>query len=141
MCLEAVGFILAKFEPKRSHGDPIRGQNYGFGTYDMCWNIWNCLFGSNTPSITDTSCLAECLLSGKMLLNPSVPPIVKFWPHPPVRATFFVLGRCNDLLQSGGESLGHLPDDELHQSGIERHLILSDLVPKVKHKKSDSSRL
>ena len=37
--LEAVGFILAKFEPKRSHGDPIRDQNYGFGTYDMCWNI------------------------------------------------------------------------------------------------------
>ena len=24
MFLEAVGFILAKFEPKRSHGDPIR---------------------------------------------------------------------------------------------------------------------
>ncbi len=37
--LEAVGFILAKFEPKPSHGDPIRDQNYGFGTYDMCWNI------------------------------------------------------------------------------------------------------
>ena len=37
--LEAVGFILAKFEPKRSHGDPIRDQNYGFGTYDMCWNV------------------------------------------------------------------------------------------------------
>ncbi len=35
-CLEAVGFILAKFEPKRSHGDPIRDQNYGFGTFDMC---------------------------------------------------------------------------------------------------------
>ncbi len=34
--LEAVGFILAKFEPKRSHGDPIRDQNYGLGTYDMC---------------------------------------------------------------------------------------------------------
>ncbi len=34
--LEAVGFILAKFEPKRSHGDPIRDQNYGFGTFDMC---------------------------------------------------------------------------------------------------------
>ena len=38
--LEAVGFILAKFEPKPSHGDPIRDQNYGFGTYDMCWNIY-----------------------------------------------------------------------------------------------------
>ena len=38
--LEAVGFILAKFEPKRSHGDPIRDQNYGLGTYDMCWNIY-----------------------------------------------------------------------------------------------------
>ena len=37
--LEAVGFILAKFEPKRSHEDPIRDQNYGFGTYDMCWNV------------------------------------------------------------------------------------------------------
>ncbi len=36
--LEAVGFILAKFEAKPSHGDPIRDQNYGFGTYDMCWN-------------------------------------------------------------------------------------------------------
>ena len=34
--LEAVGFILAKFEPKRSHGDPIRDQNYGLGTFDMC---------------------------------------------------------------------------------------------------------
>ena len=34
--LEAVGFILAKFEPKRSHGDPIRDQNYGFGTFGMC---------------------------------------------------------------------------------------------------------
>ncbi len=38
--LEAVGFILAKFEPKPSHGDPIRDQNYGLGTYDMCWNIY-----------------------------------------------------------------------------------------------------
>ena len=38
--LEAVGFILAKFEPKPSHGDPIRDQNYGFGMYDMCWNIY-----------------------------------------------------------------------------------------------------
>ncbi len=36
---EAVGFILAEFEPKPSHGDPIRGQNCGFGTSDMCWNI------------------------------------------------------------------------------------------------------
>ncbi len=32
--LEAVGFILAKFEPKRSHGDPVRGRNCGFGTDD-----------------------------------------------------------------------------------------------------------
>ena len=31
--LEAIGFILAKFEPKPSHGDPIRDQNYGFGMY------------------------------------------------------------------------------------------------------------
>ena len=38
--LEAVGSILAEFEPKRSHGDPIRDQKYGFGTYDMCWNIY-----------------------------------------------------------------------------------------------------
>ena len=30
--LEAVGFILAEFGPKPSHGDPIRDQNYGFGT-------------------------------------------------------------------------------------------------------------
>ena len=29
--LEAVGFILAEFEPKPSHGDPIRDQNYGLG--------------------------------------------------------------------------------------------------------------
>ena len=36
--LEAVGFILAKFEPKPSHGDPIRDPNCGFGTYDTCWN-------------------------------------------------------------------------------------------------------
>ncbi len=34
--LEAVGFILAKFELKPSHGDPIRDQKYGFGTFDMC---------------------------------------------------------------------------------------------------------
>ncbi len=39
--LEAVGSILAKFEPKPSHGDPIRDQNCGVGTYDMYWNIWN----------------------------------------------------------------------------------------------------
>ncbi len=32
MFLEAVGSILAEFEPKPSHGDPIRDQNYGFGT-------------------------------------------------------------------------------------------------------------
>ena len=37
--LEAVGFILAK-QPKPSHGDPIRDQNYGLGTYDMCQNIY-----------------------------------------------------------------------------------------------------
>ncbi len=43
--------MMAKFEPKPSHGDPIRDQNYGFGTYDMFWNIWNWLFGSNTPSL------------------------------------------------------------------------------------------
>ncbi len=48
--LEAVGFVLAKFEPKPSHGDPIRDQKYGFGTYDMCWNIykWHACPGSNT---------------------------------------------------------------------------------------------
>ena len=34
--LEAVGFILAEFGPERSHGDPIRDQKYGFGTFDMC---------------------------------------------------------------------------------------------------------
>ncbi len=34
--LEAVGSILSEFEPEPSHGDPIRDQNYGFGTYDMC---------------------------------------------------------------------------------------------------------
>ena len=34
--LEAVGFILAEFGPKPSHGDPIRDQNYGLGTYDVC---------------------------------------------------------------------------------------------------------
>ncbi len=32
--LEAVGFILTEFELKRSHGDPIRGRSYGFGTDD-----------------------------------------------------------------------------------------------------------
>ncbi len=35
--LEAVGFILAKFELKPSHVDPIRDQNCGFGTYGMCF--------------------------------------------------------------------------------------------------------
>ncbi len=35
--LEAVGFVLAEFEPKPSHGDPVRGQNCGLGTYDMSW--------------------------------------------------------------------------------------------------------
>ena len=39
--LEAVGFILAEFGPKPSHGDPIRDQNYGFGMYEMCWNIYS----------------------------------------------------------------------------------------------------
>ena len=34
--LEAVGSILAEFGPKPSHGSPIRHQNCGFGTYDMC---------------------------------------------------------------------------------------------------------
>ncbi len=34
--LEAVGFVLAKFELKPRHGDPIRDQKYGFGTFDMC---------------------------------------------------------------------------------------------------------
>ncbi len=33
--LEAVGFILAEFELKRSHGDPIRDNIYGFGTCDL----------------------------------------------------------------------------------------------------------
>ena len=33
---EAVRFILAEFGPKPSHVDPIRGQNCGFGMYDMC---------------------------------------------------------------------------------------------------------
>ncbi len=32
MFLEAIGFILAEFELKRSHGDPIRDIFYGFGT-------------------------------------------------------------------------------------------------------------
>ena len=31
---------MAEFELKLSHGDPIRDQNYGFGTYDMCWNMY-----------------------------------------------------------------------------------------------------
>ncbi len=30
--MEAVGSILAEYEPKPSHGDPIRDQNYGYGT-------------------------------------------------------------------------------------------------------------
>ncbi len=34
--LEAVGFILAEFEPKPSHRDPIHGRNYSFKTHDMC---------------------------------------------------------------------------------------------------------
>ena len=29
--LVPVGFILAGFEPERSHGDPFRNQNCGFG--------------------------------------------------------------------------------------------------------------
>ncbi len=29
--LEALRFILTEFEPKPSHGDPIRGQNCGLG--------------------------------------------------------------------------------------------------------------
>ena len=28
------GFVLAEFEPKGSHGDPVRGQSRGFGTDD-----------------------------------------------------------------------------------------------------------
>ncbi len=32
--LEAIEFILAKFEPKRSHGDPVRGRNCDLGTGD-----------------------------------------------------------------------------------------------------------
>ncbi len=33
--LEAVGFILAEFELKRSHGDPIRDNFCGFGTCEL----------------------------------------------------------------------------------------------------------
>jgi len=33
--LEAVGFVLAEFELKRSHGDPIRESFYGFGTCEL----------------------------------------------------------------------------------------------------------
>ncbi len=33
--LEAVGFILAEFRLKRSHGDPIRDNFYGFGTCEL----------------------------------------------------------------------------------------------------------
>ncbi len=33
--LEAVGFILAEFELKRSHGDPIRDIFCGFGTREL----------------------------------------------------------------------------------------------------------
>ena len=33
--LEAVGFILAEFELKRSHGDPIRDNFYGFWTREL----------------------------------------------------------------------------------------------------------
>ncbi len=32
--LGGVGFILAEFGPKRSHGDPVRDPNCGFGTDD-----------------------------------------------------------------------------------------------------------
>ena len=34
--LEALRFILAEFGPEPSYGDPIRGPNCGFGTYDIC---------------------------------------------------------------------------------------------------------
>ncbi len=37
--LEAVGFILAEFEPKRSHGDPVRCQNCGLGEKIQRYNI------------------------------------------------------------------------------------------------------
>ncbi len=33
--LEAVGFNLAEFELKRSHGGPIRDNFYGFGTCEL----------------------------------------------------------------------------------------------------------
>ena len=35
MFLEAVGFILVEFELKRSHGDPIRDNFYGFWTREL----------------------------------------------------------------------------------------------------------
>ncbi len=50
-CLEAVGFVLAEFEPKLSHGDPVRGRNCGFGTYDMCWNMVPRYHGTMVPCI------------------------------------------------------------------------------------------
>ncbi len=34
-CLEAVGFVLAEFRPKRSHGEPTRGPNYNFGMFEV----------------------------------------------------------------------------------------------------------
>ncbi len=33
--LKAVGFILAKFEPKQNRGDPIRDNFYGFWTREL----------------------------------------------------------------------------------------------------------
>ena len=33
---QALRIILGEFELKPSQGDPIRIQNYGFETYDMC---------------------------------------------------------------------------------------------------------
>ncbi len=34
--LVAVGFTLTDYGPVGSHGDPIRGRKYGFGTGGMC---------------------------------------------------------------------------------------------------------
>ncbi len=34
--LVAVGFTLTDYGPVGSHGDPIRGRKYGFGTAGMC---------------------------------------------------------------------------------------------------------
>ena len=34
--LEAVRFIVTHYRPVGSHGDPIHGQKYGFGTQHMC---------------------------------------------------------------------------------------------------------